>query len=302
MSDNSARTAAPLNYASRVCWGEVFAGAITAAALASVLNAFASAIGLAVSSTAPTWRDASLALWALSGVYLVFVALVAYGVGGYVAGLLRARFASPTSGANSVSANAVAVDVDEVEMRDGIHGLLVWALATVLTVILLLLAASGATRLAAPSAGAAGPAASVAGENIIAFDLDRLLRGDRPQDGDLTQTRAEAARILLTSSSHSGVAAEDRSYLVRLVSARTGLGQPEAERRTDAAIASAKDNIARARRSTVILAFMAGAAALLGAAAAWFAAVAGGEQRDERALTGSWHLFSSRKRGRQTLR
>jgi hypothetical protein len=301
MSDTSARTAAPLNYVSRVCWGEVFAGAITAAALASVLNAFASAIGLAVSSTAPTWRDASLALWVLSGVYLVFVALVAYGVGGYVAGLLRARYGFQ-SGANAVSANAVAVDVDEVEMRDGIHGLLVWALATLLTVILLLLAASGATRLAAPSAGAAGPAASVAGENIIAFDLDRLLRGDRAQDGDLTQTRAEAARILLTSSSHSGVAGEDRSYLVRLVSARTGLGQPEAERRTDAAIASAKENIARARRSTVILAFMAGAAALLGAAAAWFAAVAGGEQRDERALTGSWHLFSTRKRSPQTLR
>jgi hypothetical protein len=188
--------------------------------------------------------------------------------------------------------------VDEVEIRDGLHGLLVWALATLLTVLLLLLAASAGTRLAAPSAGAAGPGASVAGENIIAFDLDRLLRGDRRQGDDVSQTRAEAGRILLTSSSHSGVAAEDRAYLVRLVSARTGLAQPEAERRVDATIGSAKENIARARRSTVILAFMAGAAAMLGAAAAWFAAVAGGEQRDERSPAGGWHLFSSRKRPR----
>lgn len=76
------------------------------------------------------------------------------------------------------------------------------------------------------------------------------------------------------------------------------MAQPEAERRVDAAIASVKENIARARRSTVILAFMAGAAAILGAAAAWFAAVAGGEQRDERAPADGWHLFSSRKRPR----
>jgi hypothetical protein len=271
----------------------VIAGALTAAALASVLHAFAAAIGLAVSSTAPTWRDASIALWILSGVYLMLVALLAYGVGGYVAGLLRDRYGSVTSATASPVTTDVAID--EVEMRDGLHGLLVWALATLLTVLLLLLAASASTRLAAPSAGAAGPGASVAGENIIAFDLDRLLRGDRRQGEDVAHTRAEAARILLTSSSHNGVAAEDRAYLARLVAARTGLAPPEAERRVDAAIASAKENIARARRSTVIIAFMAGAAAILGAAAAWFAAVAGGEQRDERAPGGSWHLFSSRR-------
>ena len=42
-------------------WGPVIAGAVSAAALATVLHAFAAAIGLAVSSTAPTWRDALVA-------------------------------------------------------------------------------------------------------------------------------------------------------------------------------------------------------------------------------------------------
>jgi hypothetical protein len=107
-------------------------------------------------------------------------------------------------------------------------------------------------------------------------------------------TRAEAGRILLTASSHSGVAAEDRNYLVRLVSARTGLTQPEAERRVDATIGSAKENLARARRSSVILAFMAGAAALLGAAAAWFAAAIGGQHRDDTAYTGRWNVLGRR--------
>jgi hypothetical protein len=263
-------TVAPLSHVAYVQWGPVIAGAVTAAALATVLHAFAGAVGLAVSSTAPTWRDASIALWVLSGVYLVLVALASYGLGGYIAGVLRERFAATTG-------------PEDIELRDNVHGLLVWAIATLLTALLLLMAASASTRLAAPSGGTAGPSTSVASENTIAFDIDRLLRGDRRVEGDVTQTRAEVGRILLTSSSHSGVATEDRNYLVRLVGARTGLAAPEAERRVDAAIASAKNNISRARKSTVILAFMAGAAALLGAAAAWFAAAAGGQHRDDTA-------------------
>jgi hypothetical protein len=168
---------------------------------------------------------------------------------------------------------------DEVEFHDGIHGLVAWAIATLLTALLALGAAQLLTRLGAPSAGSAGPAASVGSENIIAYDLDRLFRAERPQQGDLNYARSEAGRILLTASSHRGVLPEDRTYLVRLVSARTGLAEADAARRVDDVIARAKENISRARRSATILAFMAGAAALLGAVAAWFAACAGGRHR-----------------------
>src|SRR5437899_6172762 len=65
-------------------WGPIVAGAIAAAALALVLQAFAVAIGLSVSSTAPTWRDASFALVLLSGLYVVLAALASYGLGGYL--------------------------------------------------------------------------------------------------------------------------------------------------------------------------------------------------------------------------
>src|SRR5881392_1883261 len=87
-------------------WGPAIAGALAAAALAFVLHSFAAAIGLAVSSTAPTWRDASVALQLLSGLYLVLVALAAYGMGGYLAGRLRSRLSPATP--------------DEIEFRDGV--------------------------------------------------------------------------------------------------------------------------------------------------------------------------------------
>jgi hypothetical protein len=60
----------------------------------------------------------------------------------------------------------------------------------------------------------------------------------------------------------------------------TGLAAGEAQRRVDQTIESARQNIQRARHASVILAFSAGAAALIGAVAAWFTAVLGGKHRD----------------------
>jgi hypothetical protein len=248
---------------SYIQWTPAIAGALAAASLAFVMHSFAAAIGLAVSSTAPTWRDASVALQLLSGLYLVVAAIISLGIGGYIAGRMRAP---------------LAASADEVEFRDGTHGLLVWAIAVILTVLMTWATAQSLTRLAAPS----GPSAqSVAGENVIAYDLDRLFRAEkRPANADLTYARSEAARILLTTASHRGLASDDRAYLVRLTAAHTGLAPPEAEKRVETIITQARDNIGKARRASVILAFMAGAAALLGAAVAWFAACAGGNHRD----------------------
>ncbi len=249
---------------SDIRWSAVFAGAVCGAGLAAVLDAFGGAIGLAVSSTAPTWRDASFALAFLSGLYLILTALVSYGFGAYVA----ARLPTP-----------MTLTGDKRELRDGYHGLVVWGVMTLATVILLVIAANGVQRLAAPSGAGAGPSASVGGENIIAYDLDRLFRGAKP-GGDITQLRAEAARILLTTSSHRGMLPDDRTYLVRLVEGVTGLAPNDAQARVNDVATRAKQNIDRARNSGVIVAFMTAAAALLGAIAAWFASMAGGRQRD----------------------
>src|SRR5215470_18417931 len=122
-------------------WTPAVAGALAAAALAFVMHSFAAAIGLAVTSTAPTWRDASTALQLLSGLYLVVVAIVAFGAGGYIAGRMRAP---------------IDLKRDEIEFRDGVHGLLVWAIAVLLTVLMTWAVAQSLTRLAAPSAGPTG--------------------------------------------------------------------------------------------------------------------------------------------------
>ena len=120
-----------------------------------------------------------------------------------------------------------------------------------------------------------------AAEPLLSYELDRLFRaGRRSPNVDVSAERAEAGRILLTTSSHSGVTADDRTYLIQQVGALTGLSPADSERRVDNALTNAKTAIARTRRSSIIVAFSIATAVLLGALAAWAAACAGGRHRD----------------------
>lgn len=252
-------------------WTPCIAGALVATALSLTLIAFGTAVGLGVASAAPTWRDASVALWLLSGIYLILVALISFGAGGYVAGRLGTGL--PATGGL------------DVEHRTGLHGLAAWAIAVVATVLITALVGS-VTFARAPSARAE-PSATAA-EPLLSYELDRLFRpARRAANSETAMERAEAGRILLTSSSHSGVSSDDRAYLVQLVSGVTGLAGPDAERRVDNNIANARTAIAQSRRSAIIMAFSIAASVLLGAVVAWFAAGEGARHRDE-AIAPGW--------------
>jgi hypothetical protein len=219
------RSVAPAGGPSRnLNWTPAILGSLVATALSSILLAFGATVGLGISSAAPTWRDASAALWILSGLYLIIQAALSFGVGGYIAGRTRGGL--------------VASDAAEVEHRDGLHGLAAWALAVVLGVGLAALL--GSATLSRSNSNAVSSRTSAA-EPLLSYELDRLFRPARraAANVDLSQERAEAGRILLTTSSHSGMNSEDRGYLVQLVSATTGLAGPEAERRADTVTAKA---------------------------------------------------------------
>lgn len=248
-------------------WRAVIGGAVVAAGISFTLLAFGSGIGLSVVSTAPTWRDTSPWFWLLSGIYLVFVALCAFGFGGYAAGRMRL----PTR----VSESA------ESEFRDGMHGIFMWGLAILISAVLASLVALAVARAAAPSGGATGPATSVTGENILASELDQLFRSYRYGPGpNIEYQRAEAARILLKTESHAGLSQDDKTYLSNIVALRAGVSGPQADDRVNQIIAASKDALSKARDAAVMEAFLIAAALLLGAAVAWFAAAEGGRDRE----------------------
>jgi len=135
--------------------------------------------------------------------------------------------------------------------------------------------------------------------SVLSYEIDHLFRSTRPPNGDLTQLRAQAGRVLMTASSHRGVTPDDQAYLVQLVTEATGITGADAERRADGAIANSKAAISRTRASIVILAFFIATALLLGAAAAWAGAEAGGRHRDGMPLS-DWMLHSNRMNRRRS--
>ena len=116
-------------------WGAIFGGAVVAGALTVVLTQFGTGIGLATAD--PTVEDGLTWGIFLVGLWIVLVAFASASAGGYVAGRMRSHFGDGTK--------------DESEFRDGIHGIVVWALATVVMGL--------AAGLSAAISGLAAPAA-----------------------------------------------------------------------------------------------------------------------------------------------
>jgi len=261
--------------ARQIHWPAIIAGAIAAEGVSLTLTAFAAGIGLSVSSTAPTWRDSSSWLWLLSGIYLLFVALCSFGVGGYIAGRMRAP---------------LSLGGREMEFRDGIHGLITWGLAAVMAAILAL--GFAATAVPTLAVSAAGHGASVTGESLLASELDELFRSNR-NIADIAYRRAEASRILLKSSGHSGIGSADRDYLTGVTAAATGISDQQAEERVTREIAASRQELHRARVAAVLQAFFIAVAMLVGAVVAWYAACEGGKER-EQGLFPAWGPMARR--------
>jgi hypothetical protein len=263
-------------------WSPIIVGALAATAVSSIMVTFGASLGLGVSSAAPTWRDASVALWVLSGLFLILQALIGFGCGGYLTG--------------RTSAAVAGYDHDDVERYDGLHGVAAWAVAVVLGAFLVALIAIAANR---PSPLTTPPSATE--PSALSYEIDTLFRSPRrPANIDLAPQRAEAGRILLTSSSYNGVTTEDRAYLGQLVTVMTGLNPADADKRVDTVIGDSRKAISRARASGIILAFSIAAALLLGAVAAWAGAAAGGRHRDGMPLSG-WMFHANRLGARRSL-
>ena len=100
--------------------------------------------------------------------------------------------------------------------------------------------------------------------------------------------RAEAGRIVARSIANGNLDPNDRTYLAKLVAARTGISQQDAEKRIDdtmakmkAAAEKAKQAADAARKATASASFYLFFSMLIGAFIASAAGALGGKQRDE---------------------
>jgi len=138
-------------------WGTVIAGAVVACAISFVLLQFGAVVGLAQIDFGST-PDANITPGGIlgTGIWLLWVQLLASLTGGCLAGRMR----MPIAGASE----------HERDMRDGVHGLLVWATATLAVVVAAGFAAAiAAVGQPAPTAETAAAADVVAMRENVAI-------------------------------------------------------------------------------------------------------------------------------------
>jgi len=203
---------------------------------------------------------------------------MASSIGGYLAARLRTRW--------------TGLHTNEVYFRDTAHGLITWAFATVISAAVL---GSVTTTIVGGAAAGLGAGATQAAAQASPTDLavDTLFRPDPAAPaaapaataGNADTSRAEISRLWASSFRNGGdLSAADRTYVARVVAARTGLSQAAAEQRVNEVVTQAKQAADQARKAAAQFSLWLAASLLLGALGASLAAVEGGQLRD-----GTWN-------------
>jgi hypothetical protein len=268
---------------SYVEWSAVFAGALAASAISFVLLTAGAAIGLSLISPYGTESYGKTAA-TLAVFWSVVVPILSFMVGGYIAGRMRASWPDATP--------------HETQFRDGMHGMLVWALGIVAAALLAFLAGGIAAHSSAQVA-----AGAASNENAtIAPAIDSMFGATipRPEEANPAGTppgaapaigergavpeseiRAMVARTLVAAAGTGQLTPAQKRTLGQVISERTGISQADAERRVDQGFKEAMQAMETARKAAVLVALVTATALMVGLLAAWFAAKNGGNHRDQ---------------------
>lgn len=252
-----------------ISWAAVIGGAFVSASLALILLSLGT--GLGFSSVSP-WANTGASRSAIGGAaigWLILTQIIAFAMGGYLAGRLRTKW--------------VHVHTDEVYFRDTAHGFLVWAVGMVITAAFLTSAvATLAGGMAQRSGGnTAGGRAEEGMLNPNAYYVDMLLRSNgAAADRNDAAERGEVERIFGHGLKEGAIPPSDHTYLDQVVSAKTGMSPADSEKRVSDVFAQAQQAADEARRAFAHLSLWLFVALLCGAFCASYAGTIGGRQRD----------------------
>ncbi|MDV6332722.1 hypothetical protein [Asticcacaulis sp. 201] len=256
--------------ASGIHWTSILGGAAVAVAISLLLLPLGAALGFASFSVFNLTKASLITFSAGWAIWLVITQWISSGVGGYIAGRLRVKWADTHS--------------DEVFFRDTAHGFIAWSVATIFTIALVASAGAMTAKTAVDAGATVAAGAAAATADDTGYYADSLYRSTTVSStATAADIGAETARIL----SRDTVTADDRAYLASQVAARTGLSQAEAQQRVNAVLAqveAAKQKAAEAaeatRKTLVGVHFILFLSLLIGAFIASVSAALGGRLRD----------------------
>ena len=238
-----------------VDWGAILAGVAVSSGLFSIFAAFTSAIGLALVPATGSTRMAATVFLVAAALWALWIQLSSTMIGAYITGRMRHRIGDAKQ--------------HEVEMRDGAHGLVMWAVSVIVSAV-----------FAAWIATIAGAAISKADVQTSYF-VERMIRpqiaGAVAPSNPAVQAQASSllTRVMLVPNE------TDQAYLAAQISTLAGIPTAEAETRVENTLVEMRAAADNTRRFGIVLAFFTAVSLLIGALSAWWAAGKGGEHRDQ---------------------
>src|SRR5204863_5451200 len=134
------------------------------------------------------------------------------------------------------------------------HGVLAWALASILAAMVLgsgaVALVGSAARLAMNSSGTTTQSSAIA--NPRAYLTDSLFRADHVVTV-APDTRDVAGRILSMAIANNGLSDSDKSYLSQIVATTTGLAPADASKRVENVMTETKRQADEARKAGSLL-------------------------------------------------
>jgi hypothetical protein len=174
---------------SHVDWAAIFAGAAIATALGLILLGFGASLGLSVASPYDDEGLSPVAYAVGAGLYLLWVQLMSFGVGGYVTARLRMRTTDTTE--------------HEIDVRDGLHGAIMWGVGVVAAAVIALAGIGGvaaASRMPDSRASISESVSRVVADKVAQGSAEERAKDDEAARATETQRRAEIARKLTVIS------------------------------------------------------------------------------------------------------
>ena len=251
----------------------VIGSAAISVAIFSMLAAFGAAAGLSAASPFTGSGLSATAIGVATALWILWISISSFVAGGYIAGRLVRRVHDSSD--------------HECNIRDGAHGLMVWAV-TALAMAWIATSTAGSVARGATAAGAGIVQKLQEAADPVAYTSNKLWRSTSPTAQPTAEDRQASTAILAATAVNGSMPADDQSYLTSQIAAKTGVPQQEAAKRVEdaksevlAGAQKAKQAANTARKVGVLVAFLTACSLAIGAAAAWWAAAAGGKHRDD---------------------
>ena len=248
-------------------WRGVLAGAAAGSAVSLVLVSLGVAGGLSLLSPWPGQSYTGFAA-SVAAAWALIATIGSFLVAGFVAARVRPRIA--------------AVPAGEVEFRDGLQGLVTWAVCVLFGGLVAMGAGAAALHAGSSALSKFSDRSGSSPLSAIVSTLVAPAPGKPPTAVQLLSSEETGTIVGIFSKSfgQDGITPSDKTFVANIIAPKAGIPLADAETRVDAAYTNSIAALDKAKKAAELSGLLTAFGLLIGLGAAWYGGVRGGNSRD----------------------